>query len=177
MGAIVPAITSTLGLVNTVNSAFNAVNYLRGNVQDLGSNNAADQARARAIAEQNQSLIQLQQRQALDESQKAQQTALEKQKLALDAAQNEEQRQAALRRAVSRQRAAYGSSGTGSTGGSAQAVLLGLFDETEDDLKARESLDTLRNTALDLDVSQNKSVNVLQATQLAERNKLQRLYS
>ncbi|MCD8498050.1 MAG: transporter [Alphaproteobacteria bacterium] len=176
MGAIVPAITSTVGLINTVNSAFNAVSNLRSNVQDT-SNNAADLARQQMIAEQNQALIQLQQRQSLDEQQRAEASALEKQKLALDASQAEEKRQAALRRAVARQKAAFGGGGIASSGGSADAVLLGLFDESEEELQQREALDNLRNTALDLEGVQAKSVNVLQATQLAERNKLQRLYS
>ncbi|MCD8566477.1 MAG: transporter [Alphaproteobacteria bacterium] len=176
MGSIVPAITQTVGLINTVNSAFSAVNNLRGNVQDT-SGSAEDAARQQMIAEQNQALIQLQQRQALDEQQQADSTALEKQKIALEASQAEEQRQAALRRAVARQKAAFGGSGVSSTGGSADAVLLGLFDESESDLKQREALDNLRTTALDLDTAQTKSVNVLQATQLAERSKLQRLFS
>src|SRR5690554_3826000 len=113
MGAIVPAITSTVGLINTVNSAFNAVSNLRSNVQDT-SNNAADLARQQMIAEQNQALIQLQQRQSLDEQQRAEASALEKQKLALDASQAEEKRQAALRRAVARQKAAFGGGGIAS---------------------------------------------------------------
>lgn len=176
MGAIVPAITSTVGLINTVNSAFNAVSNLRGNVQDA-SGNAAELAQRQMIAEQNQALLQLQQRQALEERQRAETAMLEKQKIALDAQQAERQRQSALRRAVARQKAAFGGSGISSVGGSAEAVLLGLFDESEDELRQRETLDNLRHTALDLETAQAKSVNVLQATQLAERNKLQRLYS
>lgn len=176
MGGIVPAITSAVGLINTVNSAFGAVNNLRSNVQDT-SGAAAEKARQKALAEQNQALVQLQQRQALEEQQGAQASALEKQKIALDAAQSEEQRQAALRRAVARQKAAFGGSGISPAGGSADAVLLGLFDESDDELKRREQLDSLKTKALDLDTSQTRSVNVLQSTQLAERNKLQRLYS
>ena len=53
-------------------------------------------------------------------------------------------------RAVARQRANFGSSGISSDSGSGQAVLLGLFDETEDELARREQLDNLRNRALDL---------------------------
>lgn len=173
MGAIVPAITSTVGLINTVNSAFNAVGNLRSNVSDV----SYDSARQQMIAEQNQALIQLQQRQALDQEQQAQASALEKQKIALDAQTAEAQRQSALRRAVARQRASFGGSGITSSGGSADAVLLGLFDESEDELRQREALDNLRSSALDLETAQAKSVNVLQATQLSERNKLQRLYS
>lgn len=176
MGSIVPAITQTVGLINTVNSAFNAVGNLRSNVSD-SSDSAAEAARRQMIAEQNQALLQLQHQQALSEQQRAESTALEKQKIALEAAQSEEQRQAALRRAVARQKASFGGSGVSATGGSADAVLLGLFDESADELKQREALDSLRTTALDLDTAQTKSVNVLQATQLAERNKLQRLFS
>jgi hypothetical protein len=79
-----------------------------------------------------------------------------------------------LKRAVARQRAAYGASGIeANSSGSAQAVLLGLFDESEEEKNQREKLDTLRLNAIDQDVDQRSRLNVLQRTQLAEKQRLQ----
>lgn len=171
MGSIVPTLTQAVGALNTVNSAFSAVNSLKNNA-GYGDDGAVRQL----MAEQDLALKQLQQRQAQGETQAAQDITLQKQQLALESAQAEEKRQAALRRAVARQRASFGGSGISSTGGSADAVLLGLFDESEEELQNREALDNLRNRALDQDLQQTKSVNVLQATQLAARSNLQRLF-
>ena len=63
------------------------------------------------------------------------------------------------------------------TGGSSEAVLLGFIEETEEELERRNQLDTLRNRSADLGVSQQRSVNILQATQLAERQNLGRLFN
>ena len=105
-----------------------------------------------------------------------QSNALEREKIAAQNAQNAEERRLALRRAISRQRAKFGGAGVSSTGGSSEAVLLGFFDETKDELDRRNQLDQIRNRALELDVSQSNSINLLQSSQLAERNNLARLF-
>ncbi|MDH5722920.1 MAG: transporter [Alphaproteobacteria bacterium] len=118
-------------------------------------------------------LNQLRAQQDLQMASARQDAALDRQKVALDTRQAEEKRRAALKRAVARQRASFGAQGLSSSGGgSSQAVLLGLFDESEDELRRREELDNLRLNAIDQDLSQRGSLNVLQRTQLAERNKL-----
>jgi hypothetical protein len=161
MGALNSIITPLTQLAGTYTSATNAISTLRG----AGRDREGDQA-----------LRQLQERQALQQQQTAQSAALEKQRLATEAAQNESKRRAALRRAVARQRASFGAQGIGSGGGSSQAVLLGLFDETEDELAQRAEMDRLRTQALDLDSNQQNSLNLLQTTQLAQRNRLNRLF-
>ena len=161
MGAITP-IASGLG---TIAGTLGTVNQIVSTVQALSGNSSAER-------EQELALRQLQERQNLQAQQLAQDTALERERIALQSAQDEEERRTALRRAVARQRAQFGSQGVSSGGGSSQAVLLGLFDETEDELARRESLDNLRSRALDLDVSQNSSLNLLQAEQLRQRQKL-----
>lgn len=125
--------------------------------------------------EDRQAVSQLRERQALEAQQQAEKNALERERLALEAAQNEDERRAALRRAVARQRANFGSQGVGAAAGSSQAVLLGLFDETEDEINRRTQLDSLRNRALDLGERQASALNLLQATQLAQRQRLNRL--
>lgn len=120
----------------------------------------------------NDALDQLKQRQSLQQQQAAADAALSRQNIALNAENSEEERKKALRRAVSRQRANFGAQGISSGGGSAQAVLLGLFEESDAEKKKREQLDALRLNAIDQDLGQKNSLNVLQRTQLKERNKL-----
>lgn len=165
MGAIAPIATT----LTTLASAAGAVSKVVNTVQTLSGND--NQSRQEDLA-----LRQLQERQRLDAQQLAQDNALERERIALQASQSEDERRAALKRAVARQRAQFGASGISQSGGSSQAVLLGLFDETEDELTRREQLDNLRNTALDQDLSQLSSLNLLQATQLAQRNNLKRLF-
>ena len=163
MGAITPVASTLTSLVGTLNT----VNQIAGTIQTLSGNNTAEEDLA---------LQQLQERQALASAQLAQDNALEREQIALAAAQDEEDRRDALRRAVARQRAQFGASGISQGGGSSQAVLLGLFDETEEELAQREALDNLRLSALDLGQAQNTSLNLLQATQLSERQSLNNLF-
>jgi hypothetical protein len=83
----------------------------------------------------------------------------------------ETERRAALKRAIARQKASYGAAGIGSNGGSAQAVLLGLIDESEEEKTNRESLDSLRLKDIDQQVEQQKRVNTLQLTQERQKSK------
>ncbi len=165
MGAIVPLATTLTSLA----TAASAVNKVVKGVQTLTGYD--DEAREDKLA-----LRQLQERQRLEASQLSQDNALERERIALQASQSEDERRAALKRAVARQRAQFGSSGISQSGGSSQAVLLGLFDETEDELAKREELDNLRNRALDQDLAQTNSLNLLQATQLAQKNNLNKLF-
>lgn len=155
-------------LVNNITRAASLVDNLSGN--------AEDERRKQIRSEQNLALEQLQSRQSLQENQIAQNNALEAQRIALDSAQADEKRRASLRRAVARQRASFGSQGVGNNGGSSEAVLLGFFDESEAERRRREQLDQTRNTVLNNNLSQTRSLNLLQATQLAERQQLSRLF-
>lgn len=98
-----------------------------------------------------------------------------RQQIDLDAATTEAARQAALRRAVARQRATFGARGISPDSGSAEAVLLGLYHESEDDRIQREKLDRMRQNALTDDLNQKRQRNLLERTQLAEAQKLQLL--
>lgn len=165
MGGILPlakGINEIAGAVNTVGRAVGTIQTLSG---------GGRQKDAQELA-----LRQLQERQSLQQQQLAQSNALEREKITTQSTQDEEERRAALRRAVARQRANFGASGISANSGSGQAVLLGLFDETEDELARREQLDNLRTRALDLGESQASSLNLLQATQLRERNALKSLF-
>lgn len=105
------------------------------------------------------------------------QAALQKEQLRLGAEQAETNRRAALRRAMAKQRAAYGASGLDSGSGSAQAVLLGMFDESDEELQQRNALDALKTAAIDQGVSQQQRINTLQLTQMKERDRLKNIGS
>lgn len=94
--------------------------------------------------------------------------------IAFDAQAAEEARRAALKRAVARQRATFGASGIDSnSSGSAQAVLLGLYDESEEERARREALDTMRLGAIEQGLSQQARANMLERTQLVQQQQLQ----
>lgn len=173
MGALQPILSVAGGLTKLAGAAKLVTDGI-SLVSDTTNNEIA---RRQSQKQQELALKQLQAQQGLQERQLAAQTALEKEKLSLQTRQAEDARKAALRRAVARQRASFGSQGVGSTVGSSQAVLLGLFEESDEERKRREALDSLRTSALDLDNSQKRAINVLQRTQLAERNKLDDLAS
>lgn len=146
-----------------------------GTALKVGAGLAGNQiSRKQSQRRREQSLQQLQAQQRLQQQQLAQDAALQRQQISTNAAQDEEERRAALRRAVARQRANFGSQGVGSASGSSQAVLLGLFDESDDEARRREALDNLRLTGIEQGVDQRASLNVLQRTQLAQRNDLAR---
>jgi len=120
-------------------------------------------------------LRQLEQQQAIGQNQLAQTNQLARAQNDEKVAQDTDDRLRALRRATARQRAAFGAQGIVSAGGSAEAVLLGLFEETDRDTQDRQRLDNLRNQAMGLGERQSSALNVLQRTQLQERNKLNNL--
>ncbi|NQZ14812.1 MAG: hypothetical protein HRT94_08345 [Alphaproteobacteria bacterium] len=118
------------------------------------------------------SLSQLEQQHKQEQKQAAQRAALEKQEILVKAQEAENKRRDALKRAVSRQRAQFGASGVSSQGGSSEAVLLGLFDESEQERASREQLDNLRFNAIDQNLQQQRRVNTLQREQLKQRQKI-----
>ncbi len=172
MGALTPVITGITTLTTAVSAADKLINVTRGFASDPYA------AQRKALrAEQDLALQQLTAQQALNEQQAAQEADMQRQKLAADSLASENARRAALRRAVARQRTQFGVSGLSSGDGSAEAVLLGLFDETERDRNDSARLDQLRMAALDQSLGDQRALNVLQRTQLQERQALSRIVS
>lgn len=169
MGAITPVLTTLGSLAGAVTATRSAVQTLRGAGRGWGDPQDA------LRRQQAQDLSQLKARQALEERQAAQEADLARARNHIESGAAEEARRAALKRAVARQRALFGAQGTGSTGGSAQAVLLGLFDESDAEKAQRERLDGVRQAVLETDLSARRQANLLQLTQLAERQRLERL--
>ncbi len=116
---------------------------------------------------------QLQERQRLEQQNMAQSNQLEKQKIQADAQEADRKRRQALKRAVARSKASFAGRGlSNASGGSSDAILLGLFNESEDDQKERERLDKLRTTALDQRYDQKNQLNLLEVSHAREKNRL-----
>ncbi len=101
-------------------------------------------------------------------------TAREREKLRLDSLESEAARERALKRAVARRRAESAARGTGG-GASGEAILLGLFEESEEERQQRAQLDQLRQTALDQELQGIQRRNLLERSQLRDQQELDRL--
>ncbi len=112
---------------------------------------------------------QQQQTQSLLLKQAQQDAALQKEQTRLTTVTAESQRRIALKRAMARQRANFGAQGVGSNNGSSEAVLLGMFSESDEERANREKMDALRTQALDQNIGQQHQLNLLQQTQLREK--------
>lgn len=102
----------------------------------------------------------------------AQKTALEKEQNKQRLAQDEAERQNRLRTAVAKQKVLFGSSGVGSGAGSSQAYLLGMAENSEEEGRVLSEAATLRNRILDQEYANKKSINMLEATQIKQKQKL-----
>lgn len=170
MGALSPVISGLTTLTTAVSAADKLIGVTRGFASD------PYEAQRKALrAEQALALQQLTAQQALNEQLSARDADLQRQKMAADTLTAENNRRAALRRAVARQRTQFGGSGLTGGDGSTEAVLLGLFEETENDRATSARLNTLRSAALDQSLSDQRALNVLQRAQLQERQALARI--
>jgi colicin import membrane protein len=166
LGGVLPALQGTLGVLNTVDRAIGTY----GNLTGQGSKD-----RSREIAAQQQlAADQLHQRQTLEEQLAAKKLSQDQATLSAQDAQDERRRLAALKKSVSRQRAAFGGAGldVGDTG-STEAVLLGLFDESDAEKRDREQLTGLKQQILDENFNALRNRNLLEASQLSARQQLQ----
>ena len=167
------------GLGNVMGSAkgLGDLQSTLGFVANMVQQSVNEQAARKELRQsQDTALQQLQARQKQEEALVADQNALDREKIKLDAAGTEERRRQALRRAVAKQRAQFGAQGI-STGGSSEAVLLGLFNESDAERAEREKIDNLRLTVLNQKEAAVKQKNLLESTQLAEKQRLQNLTS
>lgn len=171
MGAITSTIT---GLTNTISAVNTLVDTVQGVTGGSSQPQVVDNSAEILRAQQRLALQQLKAQQNAQARDQAEQAALSREKIQAEAAAAEKERLASLRRAVARQRAAFGASGIDSGDGSAEAVLLGLFEETDQDRTERERLDDIRNRVLDQDQAAQNRLNVLQVSQLRQRQQLER---
>jgi colicin import membrane protein len=166
-GGLIGSLSTAATVLKTLDSTFSAI-------QGFGSS-AEKQAQANMLAQQDLALKQLQAQQALGQANAEQDAALQRQKIANDAASADATRMGALRRAVARQNAQFGASGVSSDDGSSEAVMLGLVNQSDAEKADQDALDTLRYQAIDQNLGQEKSVDVLQQAQLQQRQNLQNI--
>lgn len=163
---LISSIGTAASVIRTLDSAFSTFQSLSGG--------AEKNQRAALMAQQDLALRQLQARQGLSAADAASQAELDRQKLAIESANSEAARRDALRRAVARQNAQFGAQGVSAGDGSGEALLLGMFEESEQERARREELDNLRLQAIDQNLEEENRINVLQRTQLQERQNLDR---
>ena len=89
------------------------------------------------------------------------------------AASDEAARLKALRRTVGRTRASLGSRGGGTSDGSGEAVLLGLVADTNQDQQEAAATTRLRTQALAQEMADTQKSNLLERSQLAEKQRLE----
>lgn len=166
-GGLVGSLSTAATVLKTLDSTFSAIQSFSNNVDKQNQNNL--------LAQQDLALKQLQARQGLDQANAEQDAALQRQQLALTAADNDAARLNALRRAVARQNAQFGASGIVAGDGSSEAVLLGLANQSDDDKTRQDALDNLRYQAINQNLEQQKGVDVLQQAQLQQKQNLQRI--
>ena len=161
MGTLTPVlgtITKTLGAIQTISSA---VDTVTGN----------DRRAIKAQQDYAMRNLQAQQNQATAEANRNAET--ERKKIALDAQNAEKRRQDALRRAIAKQNAKRGARGI-SAGGSNEALLLGMYNDNQDEQGYADALDQIRYNTIDQNLSDLQSRNILERSQLAERQRLDR---
>lgn len=160
MGAVSPI----LPVISGITSAVKFIDNTMGFINDISGRNARSDLR------------QMQERHRLEQQNSLTRLQAEQRQRAELARQAESERIQAVRRAVARQRAAFGSQGVGSASGSSNAVLLGLFTESDEERAERERLDSLRNQIDESGWAGQNATNLLLQTQLQERQKLQHFY-
>lgn len=164
MGGFAPvigALGSLSGSIGTVATTVGTVIGTAKTLQSLGAETSQEKA-----------IRQMQERQALQERQMRDTNNLKREENALSATEEERRRKRALKAAVARQRAGFGASGISVTGGgSAEAVLLGLYNEDAQLTAQNNALSGLRDRSLDLSETQVVQRNLLSRTQVQENQK------
>jgi hypothetical protein len=168
MGAIVPAVAELTSIIGAVRTAVNFI-------ENPASLNPFNTQSGLVEKQQELALRQLQAQQKVEAQNAAAQADLQRRQIAASAQEQQDQAQAALMRAVAKQRASFGAQGISPGEGSAQAVLLGLYDQSEEQQADQQRLDNLRYAAIDQNLSNRYNVDVLQRTQLRQKQKLQKI--
>jgi len=114
----------------------------------------------------------LQDQATADQAQQAD-VATRRAQIETSAASDEAARLKALRKTVGRTRASLGSGGGGTSDGSGEAVLLGLVADTNQSQQEADATDRLRSQALAQEVTDTQKRNLLERSQLAEKQRLE----
>lgn len=96
----------------------------------------------------------------------------QKQKNLLDLQKSESDRVRSLKKAITTQRAKFGSFGTGGTSGSAEAVLDGINANSNVEYQQNTARTALDNAAIDDNLGNQLQLNLLQKQQLRQKSNL-----
>ncbi|ACJ00477.1 hypothetical protein [Rhodospirillum centenum] len=172
MAGLTTPVLATLGTVRTVKSAARTLGL-------DGGDDDGDERRRREddLLDYRQAVELSQLRAAQDLEAETRRTDAERRarQIAVEAQAAETRRQRSLRRAVGRQRAKLGGQGISAADGSGEAILLGLVREAAEEDATARSLDALRLKALDDEARAAYRRNLLDLSELTERQRLQRL--
>lgn len=169
MGNFTSLATGLISTLSAVNSAVNTISRTNDTIHRFTGGEYRDMQAQQNLAAQQQAA---QNSRVLEDSRlKAEQDSRLR---SLEAERIEAARTRALRSTVARTRAAFGAQGITPTDGSAEAVLLGLFQEGDDEREARERRDQVRAQADAQSLARAQQRNLLEETELAERQRLQR---
>lgn len=180
MGSLNPlgVLQSVGSIVGTVLPVVNAASTLTKEIRSFGVSPQQEESAKAArdlAAQQKLAMQQLQAQQTLSQQQDAAEADRARAAIEADALTAEQSRRAALKRAVARQKVSLAAQGISAVDdGSAEAILLGMFQESETERAQRERLDGLRAHALGAGLEERKAINVLQRAQLAEKQRLER---
>jgi hypothetical protein len=136
----------------------------------------ADQKQhAEQVLRESQTLQQRQllQNQATAERVQQADVATRRAQIETSAASDEAARLKALRKTVGRTRASLSTRGGGTSDGSGEAVLLGLVADTNQSQQEADATDRLRTQALSQEVTDTQKRNLLERSQLAEKQRLE----
>jgi len=114
---------------------------------------------------------------AVRDAEITQATQLQQQQQQLEAEKDTTARRDALRRAVARQKASFGGQGIDSSEGSAEAILLGLSRQSDVEQAQQDSLNQLRNQALENNAATQQRKNLLELNKSYDKMRLTSLYS
>lgn len=189
MSAFTSVVSDILPVFSDIVPIFNAANgYLTRQASlEQAAERAAASAAARAAARQqaadNLKATQELQMKQLQESQTSDTTAetarlqTQMDQAQLAANQDEQTRRSALRSAVAKTRTGLAGQGVDPTDGSGEAILLGQISASDQARQAADAATKLRLQALSQQADALNQRNLLEQTQLAERQRLQWLNS
>ena len=140
MGGILNPVSAVLSTVSTLGSALGAANNAYNAKQNYQTAKASYDATEQSIQQDHD---------------------IQAQEIQLNADNENRKRRDALRRAMSKQQAAFGEQGIDTTDGSGQAVLLGLFDQSQDERAYQDRLTQLKKAALEQDTVDKRRRNLL----------------
>ena len=184
------ALTGLGGVAAQVAPAVPFYQDARGAYQDLTGR--SEQARAQAQAEARRAYEAERSRLAFEEAQAQERRVLDNRhafgdvasatrhsqaasELAQTSAAAEQDRRRALRKETAARRSLLGASGIGSADGSGRAVLRGLAEESAAEARRSQEADRLRRAALDRELDEAQHRNLLEAYELAERQRVERI--